>query len=188
MLTASHMVSQGVPASRRAGDLLWPSLEDSKPDLLTRLMTFFRGCDDYVQNSLWRRDMSETLRLHGRDKFRPVPSQAAVVGLLAAWAELRKVLLADNAFFALLDPDMPEDAHNQFQSLKAALMWFCVGLDRDVRTVEARNWLNALGWQDILTLAEKRDQAAERLIAGTAIVGPEGDIVALSAARREDAV
>ena len=188
MLTASHTVSRSVPASRRAGDLLCPSLEDSKPDLLTRLMTFFRGCDDYVQNSPWRRDMSETLRLHGRDEFRPVPSQAAVIGLLAAWAELRKVLLADDAFLALVHPDIPEDAPDQFQSLKAALMWFRIGLDRDVRTVEARNWLDALDWQDILTLAEKRDQAAERLIAGTAIVGPEGDIVALPAAWREGAV
>ncbi|AFW00661.1 hypothetical protein BAR24_03650 [Gluconobacter oxydans] len=188
MLTASHMVSQSAPVSRRAGDLLWPSLEDSKPDLLTRLMTFFRGCNDYAENSLWRRDMSKTLRLHGRDEFRPVPSQTAVVSLLTAWSELRKVLLADDAFLALVHQDMPEDAPDQFQSLKAALVWFRIGLDRDVRTVEARNWLDALGWQDILTLAENRDQAAERLIAGTAIVGPEGDIVALPAARREGAV
>lgn len=148
MLTASHTVSRSAPASRRAGDLLWPSLEASKPDLLTRLMTFFRGCDDYVQNSPWRRDMSETLRLHGRDEFRPVPSQAAVIGLLAAWAELRKVLLADDAFLALVHQDMPEDAPDQIKSLKAALVWFRIGLDRDVRTVEARSWLDALSWQD----------------------------------------
>jgi len=188
MLIVSHTVSRSAPASRRASDLLWPSLEDSKPDLLTRFMRFLRGCNDYVENSLWRRDMSETLRLHGRDEFRPVPSQAAVISLLAAWSELRKVLMADDAFLALVHPDMPEDAPDQFQSLKAALVWFRIGLDRDVRTVEARNWLDALGWRDILTLAEKRDQAAERLIAGTAIVGPEGNIVALPAARREGAV
>ncbi|KXV21867.1 hypothetical protein [Gluconobacter japonicus] len=182
-----------IPAVSLSGSadesLLWSSSGASGySDLLTRFLTFAHGCVDYVENSLWRREMEPTLRLHGRYEFQPVPSQAAVLGLLAVWADLRKVLLADDAFFALLDPDMPEDAHNQFQSLKAALMWFRVGLDRDVRTVEARNWLDALGWQYILTLAEKRDQAAERLIAGTAIVGPEGDIVALPAARREDAV
>ncbi|MFT9365918.1 MAG: hypothetical protein ABF572_10265 [Gluconobacter sp.] len=188
MLTASHTVPVGAPSLRRAGGLLWPCLDNAKPDLLTRLMTFFRGCDDYVQNSPWRRDMSETLRLHGRHEFRPMPSQAAVVGLLAAWAELRKVLLADDAFLALAKPNAQEDAADQFQSLKAALMWFRVGLDRDVRTVEARNWLDAIGWEDILTLSEMCDQAAERLIAGRAVVGPEGDIVALPAAQRECAV
>lgn len=187
MLTTSHTVPAGAPSSRRAGSLLWPCLEDAKPDLLTRLLTFFRGCDDYVQNSPWRRDMSETLRLHGRHEFRPMPSQTAVVGLLAAWAELRKVLLADDAFLALVKPNVSEDAADQFQSLKAALMWFRAGLERDVRTVEARNWLDAIDWRDILALAEKRDQAAERLIAGRAVVGAEGDIVALPAARWEGA-
>ena len=188
MLTASHTVPAGAPSLRRAGGLLWPCLEDARPDLLTRLMTFFRGCDDYVQNSPWRCDMSDTLRLYGRHEFRPMPSQAAVVGLLAAWAELRKVLLADDAFLALVQPNAPEDAADQFQSLKAALMWFRVGLDRDVRTVEARNWLDAIGWEDILALSEKRDQAAERLIAGKAVVSAEGDIVALPAVQREGAV
>lgn len=188
MLTACHMAPEGMPSLRRAENLLWSRLDDGKSDLLTRLLTFVRGCDDYVQNSPWRRDMSETLRLHGRHEFRPMPSQAAVVGLLAAWAELRKVLLADDAFLALVKPNAPEDAADQFQSLKAALMWFRVGLDRDVRTVEARNWLDAIGWQDILALSEKRDQAAEQLITGRAVVGAEGDIVALPAAQLEGAV
>ncbi|MFT9446925.1 hypothetical protein [Gluconobacter japonicus] len=169
--------------------LLWSSSGASGySDLLTRFLTFAHGCVDYVENSVWRREMEPTLRLHGRYEFQPVPSQAAVLGLLAVWAELRKVVLADDAFLALLNPDMPEDAHNQFQSLKAALVWFRIGLDRDIRTVEARNWLDALGWQDVIILAEKRDQAAKRLIASTAIVGPEGDIVAPPATRREGAV
>ena len=185
MVTTFHAVPIAVSEDSHMGVLLWAPPADSKPNILVRFLKFFRGCDDYVWNSFWRPSMDETLRRHGRYQFRPVPSQAAVIGLMAAWSELRKILLADDSFVALVQANGEKETADRFQSLKAALIWFRIGLDEDLRAAEARRWLDAIGWQSILALAGKRDRAAERLIAGKAIVGLAGDIVVLRASSRE---
>lgn len=180
-----NMQLSSVQVSLRTGVVLWSPPADSKPNILTRFLKFCRGCDDYAWNSFLRPNMDETLRRYGRYQFRPVPSQAAVVGLMGAWSELRKILQADDSFAALVQANGEKEAADHFQRLKAALIWFRIGLDEDLRAVEARRWLDAIGWQSILALAGKRDRAAERLIAGKAIVGLEGDIVVLSGSSRE---
>lgn len=185
MLTVSNAVSIALPRASQTGVLLWAPPADSKPNILVRFLKFCRGCDDYVWNSFWRPSMDETLRRHGRYQFRPAPSQAAVVGLMAAWSELRKILLADDSFAALVQANGEKEAADCFQPLKAALIWFRISLDDDLRAVEARRWLDAIGWQSILALAGKRDRAAKRLIAGKAMVGLAGGIVVLPGASRE---
>ncbi|MBM3097584.1 hypothetical protein JRX38_06055 [Gluconobacter cerinus] len=183
MLTATQSAS--VSMARRPSVLLWAPPADLKPNILALFLKFCRGCDDYVWNGFWRRGMDGTLCRYGRYMFRPVPSRGVVIGLSAAWSELRKILLADDSFTALVQANEKSKAAGRFQSLKAALIWFRLSLDQDVRAVEARRWLDAIGWQSILALAGKRDKAAERLIAGTAIVGPASKILALPSAPAE---
>ncbi len=147
------------------------------PNLLTRFLRLCRGCDDYLHDALFHPDMDTTLRAAGRDDFRPIPSQEAIIGMMMAWAEFRKLLVAEATFDELTDlADRPEGAAERFQPMRAALVWFRMGLDRDVRTTELRSWLDTIGWLELLRLAEIRDHAVRELIAGRAFVSGPGDI------------
>ncbi|MBB2167262.1 hypothetical protein HLH36_02630 [Gluconacetobacter aggeris] len=186
MLTPAQM--QAVDADHTGAHLtlLWTDYmpDGTGPNLLTRFLRLCRGCDDYLHDALFHPDMDTTLRAAGRDDFRPIPSQTAIIGMMMAWAEFRKVLVAEATFDELTAPaNRPEGAAERFQPMRAALVWFRMGLDRDVRTAELRSWLDAIGWPELLQQAEARDHAARALIAGRAFVSAQGDIAAIPTVR-----
>lgn len=182
MLSLTKMARAAVIMERNPCQWLYSDMTDdgTGPDLLDRFLNLCWGCDEYLNDGLFQPDMDTVLRRHGRNDFRLVPSQAAVVGLLTAWNETRKVLVADQTFNELMnDAERAEGVTERFQSMRAALIWFRQGLERDVRTAELRVWLDAVGWPTILILAEKRDHAARELIAGRAFSASEGTAIAV---------
>ncbi|MFT8948073.1 MAG: hypothetical protein ABF876_16340 [Acetobacter aceti] len=149
MLSLTEMARAAGIMERNPCQWLYSDMTDdgTGPDLLDRFLNLCWGCDEYLNDGLFQPDMDTVLRWHGRNDFRPVPSQAAVVGLLTAWNETRKVLVADQTFNELMnDAERAEGVTERFQSMRAALIWFRQGLERDVRTAELRMWLDAVGW------------------------------------------
>jgi hypothetical protein len=167
---------------------LWSECTSTGFNLLTRLLHFLSGINEYLQNCPAQADMTEALRPFGMSDFEPAPSQATIIGLAIVWGDVCALLNADSRFGSLMGEERrPLDANWRFIPIRAGLVQLHDALSRHSRTNEAYYWLQQIGWDELLELADRRDHASRELMAGRAFCEPEGGIAILPTSGQNNA-
>lgn len=148
--------------------MLWKGdTPEGKPGLLLSLLYFFWKIDWHQHNTLVRPDVTYLVNENSRF-FSPPPSEGVIHGLMHAWLHLSKVTIANQSYEELCAGSQTEGAKERFIPLAPALRWFWMGLENDNRAIEARKWLTAIGWENIVKDAAARDTATRAILDGQA--------------------
>lgn len=148
--------------------ILWTGdTPEGKPGMLVNLLYFFWKIDWHQHNTLVHPDTAYLVTENSR-VFSPPPSEGVIHGLMHAWLHLSKITVANQSYEELCEGNHTEGAKERFIPLAPALRWFWMGLENDARAIEARKWLTAIGWENIVKDAAARDKATRAILAGQA--------------------
>lgn len=182
MLSPAQMKAVAEHYEQTPCEWLWNDCDSSGPNLLNRFINLCHGINHYLENSLFQPDMDMALRPYGRTDFDPVPSQGVIVSLALLSKQIDDILEAESYFSDLMDyENRKADVPEKFIGIAVKFIWFAKALEGDVRVKELKQWIEEIGWNELVWLAANRDMAALELRAGRAFCGSEGGIARLPA-------